>query len=75
VGLLTIAHITVVRSSDLVPSLSEASIALREVALRPGGGYASLVTGPSRTADIEMSLTVGVQGPARVFIIFVDELS
>ena len=75
VGLLSIAHITIVRTSDLVPSLTEAANALREVALRPGGGYSSLVTGPSRTADIEMSLTGGVQGPARVYVIFVDELT
>jgi L-lactate dehydrogenase complex protein LldG len=75
VGLLTITHITLVRSDDLVPSLAEAAVALREVALRPGAGYGSLVTGPSRSADIEMSLTVGVQGPARVYVFFVDNLT
>ncbi|MDQ3413285.1 MAG: lactate utilization protein, partial [Chloroflexota bacterium] len=41
----------------------------------PGGAYATLVTGPSRTADIERVLTVGVQGPARLIVLFVDELS
>ena len=75
VGLLTRTHITVVRSSELVPSLSEAAAAMREVALRPGGGYGAFMTGPSRTADIEMSLTVGVQGPARVLTLFVDDLT
>lgn len=75
VGLLTRTHITVVRTGDLVPTLAEASVAMREVALRPGGGYGSFVTGPSRTADIEMSLTVGVQGPARVYTLFVDDLT
>ena len=75
VGLLTRTHITIGRTSDLVPSLAEAAAAMREVALRPGGGYGSFVTGPSRTADIEMSLTVGVQGPARVLTLFVDDLT
>lgn len=75
VGLLTRTHVTVVRTAGLVPSLAEAALALKNVALRPGGGYASLVTGPSRTGDIEMSLTIGVQGPARVLTLFVDDLS
>ena len=68
-------HVTIVRTSTLVPSLEEAAPALREVALRPGGGYGTLMTGPSRTADIEMSLTVGVQGPSRVVTLFVDDLT
>jgi len=32
------------------------------------GPQVSLVTGPSRTADIECQLTIGVQGPARLII-------
>jgi L-lactate dehydrogenase complex protein LldG len=75
VGLLTRTHVTVVRTADLVPSLVEAAAAMREVALRSGGGYGAFVTGPSRTGDIEMSLTIGVQGPARVLTLFVDDLS
>jgi L-lactate dehydrogenase complex protein LldG len=37
-------------------------------------GYISMITGPSRTADIERVLTIGVHGPERLIIIFVDEL-
>jgi L-lactate dehydrogenase complex protein LldG len=37
-------------------------------------GYISMVTGPSRTADIERVLTIGVHGPSRLVIVFVDEL-
>ena len=34
----------------------------------------SMITGPSRTADIERVLTIGVHGPARLVILFVDDL-
>ena len=36
--------------------------------------YIAMITGPSRTADIERVLTIGVHGPQRLIIIFVDEL-
>jgi L-lactate utilization protein LutC len=75
VGLLSLANVVICRTGDLVETLEEAAAALKEIAIRPGGGCATLVTGPSRTADIELSLTIGVQGPARVFVLFVDNLS
>jgi len=75
VGMLTKTHVIVVRTESIVPTLVEAAAALKAHALQPGGGYVSLVTGPSRTADIELSLSLGVQGPERVFVVVVDELS
>ena len=75
IGMLVAAHVVVCSTERLVPSLDEAAPVLREIASRPGGSYATLVTGPSRTADIERVLTVGVQGPARLAVLFVDDLT
>ncbi|TVP69628.1 MAG: hypothetical protein EA340_07025 [Nitriliruptor sp.] len=54
----------VVDATDVVDRLEDAAVWL---AARGGrAGFSSLMTGPSRTADIERSLTIGVQGPDEV---------
>ena len=74
VGLLANGYVLVVESANLVPGLDQAAPMLRRFAMDERG-MATLITGPSRTADIERVLTVGVQGPARVAVIFVDSLA
>jgi L-lactate dehydrogenase complex protein LldG len=74
VGMLPRAQAIVIPTSALLPSLDEAAPILRALALAPGRNMVTLVTGPSRTADIERVLTVGVQGPGRVLILFADDL-
>lgn len=75
IGMLAAVQIIVCRTGALAPSLDEVTPLLRDLALKPGGSYTTLVTGPSRTADIERVLTVGVQGPGRVIVLFVDDLT
>jgi L-lactate dehydrogenase complex protein LldG len=72
IGLVTLTQIVLIPVDRIIPGLDEAAVILARVGRE--GGYATLVTGPSRTADIEMSLTVGVQGPGRVHYLFVDAL-
>ncbi|RLB70819.1 MAG: lactate utilization protein [Deltaproteobacteria bacterium] len=48
---------------------------LRQFHQRDPRNYVAYVTGPSRTADIERVLTIGVHGPKELFIILVPGLS
>ncbi|HEY8600068.1 MAG TPA: lactate utilization protein [Thermomicrobiales bacterium] len=71
VRMLAPKHILVLHRTDLLPSLDEAGERLRVLANAgpdAPGRYVSFITGPSRTADIEMSLTVGAHGPAELHI-------
>ena len=66
-SLLPETHIAVLCASDILPSLENA-LALPIVR---GSRATVVVTGPSRTADIEMSLTIGMHGPGQVYIFLV----
>jgi L-lactate dehydrogenase complex protein LldG len=48
---------------------------LRKFHQRDPRNYIAYVTGPSRTADIERVLTIGVHGPKELFILLVPGLS
>ena len=69
-------HIGIVRTEDLVGSLMESSSALRRVFERhPAGVTVSYLSGPSRTGDIEMKLTLGVHGPETAHAILLGAAS
>jgi L-lactate dehydrogenase complex protein LldG len=67
VSLVPPVHIAILRESQIVETLAEALALLRNSEqLTP---LATLVTGPSRTADIELTLAIGVHGPQELFVI------
>jgi L-lactate utilization protein LutC len=65
-SLLPEVHLAVLRKSAILPSLENAMNLVRE------SNAAAFITGPSRTADIEMTLTIGVHGPGELHIFLVD---
>jgi L-lactate dehydrogenase complex protein LldG len=75
VGMLTLTHFVLVRESDLVPMLDEVGARLQQItqAGAQQQHYVSLITGPSRTADIERTLTIGVQGPKTLCVLIVQK--
>jgi L-lactate dehydrogenase complex protein LldF len=68
-SLLPEVHIAVVRTADILPSLADAFARAQIRASRA----AVVITGPSRTGDIEMSHTIGVHGPGEVHVFVVDD--
>jgi L-lactate dehydrogenase complex protein LldG len=74
-SLLPATHIAVVRESQIVPAMEEAWQLLRSTfgprQFMPRA--VNFISGPSRTADIEQTLTFGAHGPYRVHIILVAQ--
>lgn len=70
VSLLPPIHVAVLRAKDIVADVGEL---FERIATT--GALASaviLVTGPSRTADIELVLTVGVHGPKELHVVLLE---
>jgi L-lactate dehydrogenase complex protein LldG len=65
-------HITIAFADQLVWDLEDALKAMQEKYGNQLPSLISLTTGPSRTADIEKTLVVGVHGPKEVYVFLVD---
>ncbi len=66
-------HLWLLVAEDcIVPSLDAALERVRQL-VEFGNHYVTLMSGPSRTADIERTLTIGVHGPRALTIVIVGE--
>jgi L-lactate dehydrogenase complex protein LldG len=76
-SLLPPYHVAVLDRTALIESLAQLSIFLEAWhapdAGSDRGAVINLITGPSRTADIELTLTRGVHGPKEVHAVFVEQ--
>jgi L-lactate dehydrogenase complex protein LldG len=76
-SLLPPCHVAVFGRGALVESLAQAGVFFeawhRGAVPAWAGGVINVITGPSRTADIELTLTRGVHGPKELHAIFIDD--
>jgi L-lactate dehydrogenase complex protein LldF len=66
VSLLPEIHAAILQAGQLVQTLGGVNLDIE------GASCVHLVSGPSRTADIEMTLTIGVHGPGQLIVFLID---
>jgi len=75
VSLLPPVHLAIVKESDIVCNIDELFIILKQKldSGEPVPSCMTFITGPSRTADIELNLTLGVHGPKELHVIILSD--
>jgi L-lactate dehydrogenase complex protein LldG len=66
-------HICVVYTKQVVFDIADALLAAEQEYGTNLPSMINIATGPSRTADIEKTLVVGVHGPKEVYVMLLDE--
>lgn len=66
-------HVALLPASQIVPALEDAAPRLRQIYRgHPQHCNITFISGPSRTADIEMRLFLGVHGPQAAYVVLCD---
>jgi len=71
ISLVPPVHIAILDASRIYATLGE-TLAMLQNENEPSPAI-TFITGPSRTADIELTLTVGVHGPKELHVIVVQD--
>lgn len=66
-------NVLLLKKSEIYPDLPAIAEKLRERMNARSGTFTTLITGPSRTADIERVAAVGVHGPLELHIILLED--
>jgi L-lactate dehydrogenase complex protein LldG len=77
VSVLPVIHIALFQPKQILASLTDAVQALAKDRMLRGEPCrsATFITGPSRTSDVELTLSIGVHGPKELHLILLDEVS
>jgi L-lactate dehydrogenase complex protein LldG len=65
-------HLVVAYPSQIVPDLKQAFQGIRQKYKNEYPSLISLITGPSRTADIEKTLVMGAHGPKELYVFLIE---
>lgn len=72
VSALPPTHLAIINTNSLVPTFEDSLEVIQKIYGDEIPNYMAFITGPSKTADIERVLTIGVHGPEHLIIVCVD---
>jgi len=67
-------HIVIAAASQVVTEIKDALRGMQKRYASDLPSQISIISGPSRTADIEKTLVMGAHGPKELYVFFVDDL-
>lgn len=67
-------HIVIAKASQVVSEIKDALKGIKKRYQNILPSQITLITGPSRSADIEKTLVIGAHGPKHLFVLFIDDL-
>ncbi|MCK9617416.1 MAG: LUD domain-containing protein [Lentimicrobiaceae bacterium] len=66
-------HVVIAYTSQILPDLKQALITIKNKYNGNLPSFISVITGPSRTADIEKTLVMGAHGPRDLYVFLVED--
>ncbi len=67
-------HVVIAHTSQVVPELKDALTGIKKKYAGNFPSQITVITGPSRTADIEKTLVMGAHGPKNLYVFMVDDM-
>lgn len=71
-SLVPSAHVAIVESGNIRQTLGEVLRAINKRGPEALSRAITFITGPSRTSDIELTLAIGVHGPAELYVVIIE---
>jgi L-lactate dehydrogenase complex protein LldG len=71
-SLVPTAHVAIIEDRNVRQTLGEVLQAISDRGERGLSRAITFITGPSRTSDIELTLAIGVHGPAELYVVVIE---
>ena len=72
-SLVPATHVAIIKAQNIRQTLGEVLSAIGDKGEGRLSRAVTFITGPSRTSDIELTLAIGVHGPAELYVVVIED--